>query len=178
MPFYETTYLWQSDRVTRSAPSGKNFLYILRKLHGWIWQKTYRRGGERERQRDTEREYGIKKFYSVRPQPLLKWCKLNTLFNTMHTQYSSCWRWNVANRKKPYVEENSYNNILAYLFIFFFFYISSSLSSSRKRDFSSAECFIQKQSKIFQRVFILCSQKQCQKKFTSVTEISVVAKWT
>ena len=61
---------------------------------------------------------------------------------------------------KPYVQENSYDNFLAYLFIFFFFYIASS-SSSRKQDFSSTECFIPKQSKIFQGVFILCNEKQC-----------------
>ena len=35
---------------------------------------------ETERHREREREYGIQKNYSVRPQPLLKWCKLNTLF--------------------------------------------------------------------------------------------------
>ena len=45
----------------------------------------------------------------------------------------------------------------------FFFHISSFSSSSRKQDFSSVECFIHKQSKIFQGVFILCSESNANK---------------
>ena len=63
---------------------------------GWIWQKRAAGGrgwagvgggggggGGTERE---STEYGIRKFYSVRPQPRLKGCKLNnTPLNTMHT---------------------------------------------------------------------------------------------
>ena len=38
--------------------------------------------------REREREYGIRKFYSIRPH--LKGCKRNKPCNAMHTQYSVC----------------------------------------------------------------------------------------
>ena len=56
----------------------------------------------------------------------------------------------IKTEAKPYVEENSYNNFLDYYVVhLLLLYLISSSSSSREQGFSSAECFINKQSKTF-----------------------------
>ena len=53
-------------------------------------------------------------------------------------------------KTKHYVEKNSYNNFLDYYVVhLLLLYLISSSSSSREQGFSSAECFINKQSKTF-----------------------------
>ena len=48
-----TTYLWQSDLVTHSAPSNENFVHTLKQLHRMYCDRILL---ESERERETERE--------------------------------------------------------------------------------------------------------------------------
>ena len=60
------------------------------------------RDEDRQRVRQTERQTErIRTFYAIRPLLHLKRCKHNKPYNTMHTQYSSCGRWDFANEQSP-----------------------------------------------------------------------------
>ena len=90
VPFYVTSYLWQSDLiVTRSAPSSENFLYTLRHLQRRDCARKVLVGeGDRQKERD-DRDEAVFEWLALPLQWLVIWDLVSNPFSSARSSWHS-----------------------------------------------------------------------------------------